>query len=68
MARLTCTKCESTVRGEPHTTVTGRRLCDACWTELNGTAAGLLATGGVGGATATAGWLERVRRARGSVR
>jgi len=61
-----CTQCGKRATTAPHTTVTGRKLDDTCWTRLNAAAAGLVAGSGTGGALATAGWFTRVRKARGN--
>ncbi|MBC3762039.1 hypothetical protein ACUN7V_12570 [Quadrisphaera oryzae] len=62
---IACDECGQSVDGDAHETVTGRRLCNGCWTRFQGTAASLVSGGGATDAIATAGWLERLRRLRG---
>ena len=59
--RFVCDSCGQKFRGEPILTAT-RELCQPCFEGFRGEAAGLMATGSVGGAIAVAGWLPAVNK------
>ena len=65
-----CDQCSRSYAGEPAaTTVTGRRLCEACNDQFLGLAAGLItggpdASGAVENAISTSGWFSRIKRFR----
>ena len=58
-----CEQCRNRIRGRIRTSVTGRQLCESCWTSLQGRTAGVVAGGGIAGGIATGGWYARVRKA-----
>lgn len=58
-----CDECRKQVRGEGHRTVV-RVLCDQCYAQFTGAAAGLMAGGSVGDAMGTAGLFGPVRAKR----
>jgi hypothetical protein len=62
--RFQCDECRQTMRGRPHVTATGRRLCEECNNRLLGATAGVMAGGGVGGAIATSGIFTALKRWR----
>ena len=54
-----CEQCRARLRGGGNRTST-RVLCDACYAEFSGLAAGYLAGGTVESAISTAGWAKRL--------
>lgn len=52
-----CDECRSRIRGEGNRTAT-RTLCDACYAQFSGLAAGYIAGGTVSDAISTAGWAK----------
>ncbi|MBN9631612.1 MAG: hypothetical protein J0I18_13515 [Actinobacteria bacterium] len=59
-----CDNCRRRLGGEGRRTAT-RVLCADCYTQFTGLAAGFLAAGTADDAISTAGWLQRVKDARG---
>jgi hypothetical protein len=58
-----CDNCRRRLSGEGRRTAT-RVLCEDCYTQFTGLAAGFLAAGTVDDAISTAGWHQRVKDAR----
>lgn len=58
-----CDQCGGRLRRGGHATFT-RTLCDRCFEQFQGQAAGLIVHGTVEGAIATGGWYERLRARR----
>lgn len=58
-----CEECRGRLRDGGHRTAT-RTLCDACHARFLGAAAGIISGGTVASAVSTAGWYEKLRRAR----
>ncbi|MCI0157598.1 hypothetical protein KNO15_12930 [Leifsonia shinshuensis] len=57
-----CDNCRRRLSGEGRRTAT-RVLCEECFTQFTGLAAGFLAAGTVDDAISTADWLQRVKDA-----
>ena len=58
-----CDHCRKRLGGEGRRTAT-RVLCEDCYTQFIGLAAGFMAAGTVDDAISTAGWYQRVKDAR----
>lgn len=58
-----CDQCRARIRGDGNRTST-RVLCDGCYAQFSGLAAGLIAGGTVADAINTAGWHSVLRRER----
>jgi hypothetical protein len=61
---FTCDSCHKRFREGSHKTATGRAVCTACRDQILGSAAGVMAAGGIGGGIATAGWFARIKASR----
>jgi hypothetical protein len=62
---MTCDQCHKRLRGKPHETMTGRRLCDDCYATLQGLTVGMASSGGnVGTSISIAGWYKGLRKKR----
>lgn len=58
-----CDQCRARMQGEGHRTST-RMLCDDCYAQFSGLAAGFIAGGTVADAVSTAGWNSARRKQR----
>lgn len=59
---MRCEQCRQKIRGTARKSITGRTLCSRCADRLTAASVGGAVNGGVGGAVATAGWFERVKK------